>query len=367
MICRHCSKPLTTYSSRRSYRHCSLRCAAFTRNQTNPPSPRLSVMLPTMLAILAANRYRHSIPGAVGHEACPRVSCCRASSILVNKVPQKDGLPLDPHGSTPLPVGRMPTDASVLRGSGSTRDILLVAPLRQSAEIRSAIVQANAVDMVSIHTVAGRQTQQQAVQVDLDSLPSSSCRAARVAVIEVPPPLIDERTISSINDRVVADRSVAVEERNQDRSISTDPGRRQCRTGPDRLRIAGSGTKVSMSILDDIRMDMETIPTCVTDTGDGRLSRHRLSPSGGVTPPAVCTGAGAFVCELYHPWLTTSDLALLIYGSDDVDDCHATQSLLARLRRAGHAIESRPATWAPQSTGHPKAYRLADAVAEVRQ
>ncbi len=58
-----------------------------------------------------------------------------------------------------------------------------------------------------------------------------------------------------------------------------------------------------------------------------------------------------------HTWLTTSDLAIWLYGDDGSADCRAVQQLFYWLRRAGYAIASRRAAW-EWAQGPSRAYRL---------
>jgi hypothetical protein len=64
-------------------------------------------------------------------------------------------------------------------------------------------------------------------------------------------------------------------------------------------------------------------------------------------------------------WLTTSDIAIWIYGDDSPADCRSVRLALGRLRCLGVAFEWRYATWARALHGQVRAYRLAEQPQEV--
>lgn len=98
------------------------------------------------------------------------------------------------------------------------------------------------------------------------------------------------------------------------------------------------------------------------------MNGHREPPTRGVSPPAVCSGAGDLSCELYHPWLTVSDIAIWIFGDDSEKQKFSARTVLWRLRGRGHRFDTRPAPWEyrqGRGRGCARAYRLVEYVAEA--
>lgn len=64
-----------------------------------------------------------------------------------------------------------------------------------------------------------------------------------------------------------------------------------------------------------------------------------------------------------HTWLTTTDLSIQLYGADGWDDWRVllyVRQKIWYLRRAGHQIRTRTATWERTRRGAALAYQLID-------
>lgn len=109
----------------------------------------------------------------------------------------------------------IPAHSPVLRTrSSGAGGILATERARQYSEFLTLIVQSNAVDVVTFESVARRESQQGAVKRYLAGIFSNATIAFSVAVTaEVPGPLVDELSVSCIDDGVGSDRTVEGAER----------------------------------------------------------------------------------------------------------------------------------------------------------
>jgi hypothetical protein len=64
-------------------------------------------------------------------------------------------------------------------------------------------------------------------------------------------------------------------------------------------------------------------------------------------------------------WLTVSDMAIWLYGSDGRRAMKGVRDLIWRARRAGHRLSVRTVTWLPAGHGDLWAYRLVEKISEV--
>lgn len=116
--------------------------------------------------------------------------------------------------------------AAIPRGPALlSREVLHVLVAGNDAKVAAPAVQTVAVDVVNLDAISLRQSEQRAVQVDdLLSLSALQVAAGVPVAVQAPASLVDELSISSVNDGVSHDRAVSSAQGDQDDIIVVHHG-----------------------------------------------------------------------------------------------------------------------------------------------
>ena len=140
--------------------------------------------------------------------------------MLINEVPGVVGLPSVLDSGAPSAFLGVPPDSTIGRFCLLVgRLVLNVFSLGHDAQIGTATIERISVDMISDTEIARFEIQDHAVQVDGGAFTRRKSDASRCVFTTSayrPAPLVDPRSISSINDSVCSDAAISGAERDQD-------------------------------------------------------------------------------------------------------------------------------------------------------
>jgi hypothetical protein len=186
-------------------------------------------------------------------------------------------------------------------GPGLTRHVLAVLSACCTSQVRPSIVELISVDMVAFQSIASMQAQQFTMKTDCPDLLLPIRKNVRFCPYDVtvktqrPTPLIGPSSVRHINERMSSNRSALCVERHTSEAVFKN------------LYVTGAASRDVETCLGmvnrpsalDISSASEKVGTAMTTgTRNGTLLRHRLSPVGGVMPPAGDTVRGHVYADI---------------------------------------------------------------------
>lgn len=158
----------------------------------------------------------------VGQQSGPARARCLGSVSLVDEKPQVVTLPKCFDARMPLAGAFVPGDSSVRRQRPRvTREVLRVRRSRYETKITAAVIKTIAVDVVNRSAVPVYESEQGAMQMDRPPSLLAVIAASRVARCQEPLPLVDEVSISGVDQCVSSDAAISGTERDTHGIIGT--------------------------------------------------------------------------------------------------------------------------------------------------
>lgn len=203
----------------------------------------------------------------------------------------------------PFPSSLVQRHASMLRRcAGLTRHVLAVLSARRHSQVRAAVIETVAVDVVNLKAIAIGKPHQLAVKTEVLD-PTSAAVGDVLSSNDVsvnsqaPTPLRRPFSIGAVDDRMSADHAADSAERNQSRSV---PQKNGAPASPTRLHCAFRGAETGFAVFDTLQAGQEVAIAPFAGARNGTLLGHPEPPTRGVVPPDVASIAGASSWEFYH-------------------------------------------------------------------
>ena len=192
----------------------------------------------------------------------------------------------------PLPIPLYPTDAAISGGRTTVAgNVLYVTSTGHNAEITSSVVKFVSVDVVTIKAIARHQAEQLPMQPDSDSSPVHDTTALGVPVDQRPDPLTGPGGIFEIDNGNRSDTPIARAKRDTPSSENLSLDFKAATLASRRIDARATAEQPTAGT-DRKSTRKEVRSANATSAWNGTLLWHRLTPSGGVTPPAATNSAG---------------------------------------------------------------------------
>lgn len=248
--------------------------------------------------ILAQARARLGVRSVNGTREEPKACCTsRLCSLFGSVVGTEMGAtPTNRNPGHPATRPFLQTHASIRRRkTRDTRFILRVLSMAHDPDVCPAIVKRIAVDVVDLRSISRPQSKYGSMKIDgFDTTINLLCPYSVSMNAQTPAPLIRPLGISSVNQCIAPKRSVSGSKRKLSNVVNNDDGRNRS------LGDASVRAITRFAVFDIGPAGKEAGRASLASAWDGTLLGHRLTPSGGVAPPAVSAARGFSHGEFYH-------------------------------------------------------------------